>query len=789
MAAPTKLFGDIATQSFVTNEGGTPPVRTFILGDKPKFAFSLVEADDATGVKIRNDVPIRSIRASLGKRFAAPTSGAAQLEYDSIAISIPFDATAAEIFDTAEADWNALSVDLLGSSEWRVTLDLADTEPEPTFTVTANTLDPRSFVRIRYIKFGGKWTVELKYLQSPWAFADTWARTLADQPSIERIRSGNTGDGVTETSINEIQSLLVPADFRGTFYLKYDYRSTIILGNDASPIQIEDALNQMWDDGLKRFRVTNPVENEAYIEFIGLLSDGSRDLVEVTVETFQPGTPEFLLDLNTVEFDAALRAADKLENIPFEIEVEVMEPGEDPEDTEIAGRIITFQVLSNCVRQQIFPELAGTVQGIDWLIPPEPTNYIPFTVDQVITGTQYYSVAVGNGVLTSFTVTHNLATDNVAGVLVRGNTSGGTLYQLGTHYTVTFTNANVAVVTWLGSAPATNALLIVIATAGPISAFQAHTHTIAQVVGLQDALDALADRLTAIEDRLPYTSPSSVADSATKAEITIPDASWQYPGEIPETALSKLKEGPVALDRYKILLPANHSSAPTEVTSLPSIASIVWKNTSTRFLVPGGGGHKSFYVETNEFFAGDGTRFYKVYNRPTLKSYFPKAFDHEFFSVPVNAGMLKLGKEMTLTFDLEIQTIGTDVNCQYLALIEFGDDAMDTAPSTTDDNLEDIAYPTASTDDWASERRIIVSNTKVKHTFGVAVFRSVSDVITAKKLLYGSWEDSDDAPTFDTDKSSFLIRFRLGQFDTENSTRDQKGAVWAKLSNAKVSFT
>lgn len=787
---PLRFFGDIDSQQFVTKDGGTPNLRTFVVGDKPRISFELCELDPTgTEVKLRNDIWIRTIRASLGTTFKEPTAGAFSFTGLGETFSINFDDTAAEVHANITDDVaTTQATELLGPSEWRIYLDLADTEPAPTLATTINTLSPRSFVRFRTIKFGGKWTVEIKLLQSPYAFSDAWTRVLPDPPSIEQIRAGNTGDGITETAANEIQAIVVPADFRGTYYITYDYRTTRPLGTDEGPALIEAALNAMYDDGLKRFSVTNPVDTKAYVEFVGLLSSASQDLMTVTVDTFDPGSPQFDFDMNTVEFDAAVRASAKLENVPFEIEVEVVDNEADIEDEEVAGRILTFQTLTNCVRQQIYPEL-NTTALVDWLEPPEPRNYIPFTPDQIITGTQYYSSVRGDGSATVFTLTHNLATDNVASVLVRANTSGGALYKLGTDYTVTFTNSNVAVVTWLGSVPASNTLLMVVATAGPASVFQSHTHTIGQVVGLQDALDAIAARLSDIEDRLPYTEPARIVDGGTGALFTIPDQAWQYPGKIDAKDASKLLSGPVALPRYKALLSAAHDASATAVTVLPPSPVIgdVYTMDGDDILLPGGYGHKSKLMGGTEggFFTWDGRQFYEVYpvDEETTGTFWPRNHDIEMFRLSVNSDMLRLGKEFKLEFDVSLQTIGADTDCQYALLIEWGQAQQDTSPATAE-NLSAVDW----LDAIGADVRLIATKDLTKHSFGISVKRSLADAMSANKLLYGAWTAAALAPT----TSNFMVRARLARFDTETnaSTGDRlhRGAVWAKLSSVKPTF-
>jgi hypothetical protein len=56
-------------------------------------------------------------------------------------------------------------------------------------------------------------------------------------------------------------------------------------------------------------------------------------------------------------------------------------------------------------------------------------------------------------------------------------------------------------------APVLNGYIITISTAGPVSAFQTHGHTIAQIEGLQLILDNLGGRVEDLESFIPTSLP------------------------------------------------------------------------------------------------------------------------------------------------------------------------------------------------------------------------------------------------------------------------------------------
>ncbi len=191
----------------------------------------------------------------------------------------------------------------------------------------------------------------------------------------------------------------------------------------------------------------------------------------------------FTLPLDREVLCSALRNTAQI-TVPLEIELEIVDDDKDASDPSIPGRIDTFvQQPVTILREQIFSEL-GTVQPIDWLRPPTPRDYIPFTRDQIIFGVQHYVSAFGDGNHHSFSFPHNLGTAAFH-LTVRQNTNGGHLLICGTDFTVTIPSDNEVVLDFpqANPPPLVNSLAVTISTAGPRSAFLAHTHTMDQIIG------------------------------------------------------------------------------------------------------------------------------------------------------------------------------------------------------------------------------------------------------------------------------------------------------------------
>jgi hypothetical protein len=634
---------------------------------------------------------------------------------------------------------------------------------------------------VRQFKQLGVWWFECRLIQAPLAFNSGHERVLPTPPTIRRVREGN-GGSETEPPSNEIQALHLPPDFRGTYFLRWNYRVSKLLGIEDGPDEIAAALNAMFEKG-KRFEATNPEPDNAYVEFIGELAGSPQPLITVEVNTFAPGTLTFTLPLDRAETAAALRSVAEIE-VPFEVEAEIVEDGEDIADPAVPGRIITlFQQAVKIVREQIWEEME-TVQPIDWLRPPQPRDYIPFTPDQVIFGVQHYVAVFGDGEARSFSFPHNLGTEAFH-LTVRENKAAGTIIA---GFDATIASANELMLDFPAneSPPALNSLALVISSAGPRSAFLAHTHTISQILGLLDALAGIYARLENIEDLLPTPNLLTRRDDAVSQDIEIPDFTEVFPGaRLPADFDPKsLSEGKTdKLPRPAGLLPAIHDATVVAIAvplprPEPNAGNVFQNTTNVPLLVPGGLGRRGGYLDPLGFAGSDGRVWYRLARAAQTNSFYPLDFERELFLLHINEAMWKPGAICSVAFDLELQLLAANTRAQLLAVIEVGSAPGQTTPAPVAENLENIVWqPTP-----VLAQRIIVSGLKLKHHFGAAIKRSLDNVLTAERLLYATWQAASVAPA----SPNFVIRARVVQFDTENSVRGAKGYVLVSMSEAKA---
>ena len=776
------LYADLVTRKLISSDGGAVTLPTLVLGDRLRLTLRTFERSEAGDLRER-DLRVRTLHASLGKMMEPPGTGEFTLRVGGHATgAIPATATIGQ-FRTALGTHDSFTIEeLLAPTTGCWLLRLGGGEPVAVELVT-NLLRPTAFVRIRAFQQTGRWWHEVRLIRAPLSFNDGHERVLPSPPAVRRIREGKGGTD-TEPAANELQALRLPPDFRGTYFLRWNFHVSKLLGIQDGPDEIAGALNAMFSSG-KRFEATNPEPDHAYIEFINGLGEAAQPLITVEVNTFAPGVLSFGLPLDYAELAAALRATPQIE-VPFEVEVEIVDDGEDIADPAVPGRTITlFQQPVKIVREQIWEELA-TVHPIDWLRPPQPRDYIPFTPDQIIVGVQHYVAVFGDGELRSFSFHHNLGTEAFH-LTVRENASGGHLVRVGDDCTVTIVNEHEIVLNFSENtpAPALNSLALVLSSAGPRSAFLAHTHTMAQIVGLLDALLAVYARLEAIEDLLPYVNPALPTIESKPIEITIPDQTEIFPGRLLANADATLKSDnlPTTLPRAAGLLPAIHDATVVPIgVPLPAAATrageVFRNDTGAPFFIAGGLGRRGASLEPGGFIGSDGRVWYRLTNVPETNSFFPTDFERELFLFAINEQMLRPGQSFTLDFDIALQLLQANTRGQYLIVIELGSVPGQLTPAPTAENLFDVVWQPVP----LLAQRVIVSSLQLKHHFGASIRRDKNGALLANRLVYNAWEAGATAPA----GPNFVIRARLVQWDTENSVRGAKGNVFYSLTDAKA---
>lgn len=504
MSAANLYYVDLYNGRPANQAGQAATFPEVVAGGTISFALRFLEF---YGTYTEKDQDIAALRVGLGPVDARPTAGHFSIKIgagntvvgSNATTPLAHNATAAQI----AAALNALpqGANFVVSHERGSYVIRRSNGAATALSVVQNRLDPVSFGRIMSRVEGSEWTYELRLVVAPLAFSDSAARVLPDAPTITTLLDGGT-DGSGGFRWNEIQQLHVPRNWRGTYQIRFgQFAKTELLDPFDGAVQIQRAINAMLklQDGtvLGEVAVTNPQQDYANIEFKGDLGGTDVEQMQVLVFAAPDGDWTFDLPLDRYELFAALRDKEVL-TLPFEAEADFYL---DPDDHS-AGTVTRklWQTTLRVRRPQIMPDMAVT-PGIDWLL-INPQDYVPFAPGQIVTGPQIYSTVLGNGTSNSFSVAHGLDTTAIANILVRHNTAAWTALTEGVDYNATISNAN-SVQLDFATTPANNGLLVYVQAAPPVRQWEAHTHTIQQITGLQALLDNIIERIMNLEALLP----------------------------------------------------------------------------------------------------------------------------------------------------------------------------------------------------------------------------------------------------------------------------------------------
>jgi hypothetical protein len=766
----TLLYGNISNKTAsYTIEPGSITLPTVVQGDTFTVAVRLTETSNNTTTVTAPS--IYSARLSYGPVDVAPTAGTFKVLVNAVTSSaITLGSTAASV----AAILNTISA----ATGWSVTEDqgsyivgrTANWTTTSGITIVQNELIPDSFVRVTSYSANNTFYQELRPMQSPLAYTSAFGLIVPPAPTITRVVTGYS-DPTTGVYVNEVQRLYIPPAFDTTYQIYRGTARTALLSKDDGATEIEAALMQgcVTVGAGEIFLVTNPQNYTADIEFAGAMSGSTHSLLTVAVPISPQGDVTFDLDLNTQGMLAALRGDFEVTH-PLTCEIGIN-----------YGTVTTPNVQYVTVFQQNLTVQAdgawtglAAAQRINWLNPPQPINYIPFTTDQVITGIQSFTAVVtGAG---PWTIAHNLGTEAIH-VTVRENYSNGFIAANATDYLVrTSTSQSVILESQVGTT-GTIGWAVMISSAGPTSVFQAHTHTIAQVVDLQDTLNALGTRLTTLENVLPngvgIINQSGV--NTTPLTMTIPARS--------EVLFTQDIEGAWAdggIDQSK--LPVRGPSLLRSFSGLANNSNTVGAPTASGAYIYSGGielapmGYiPGDTVPPSGIVIYDEGRIYQGRQDGTNKTYYPVPYEVELFRIPVNANQFRVGRTLEVKFGLIAQMLAK-TDAQWRVVIDAANLSEVTSPSPQGMNISSADY----NQNKLLDHRIMLTQTLVPHILGVRLVRSLSGediVITADKNIYGTYESTIGAPA----GASFILRARLMNFDIANTADDVRGWVGYSL--------
>ena len=769
----TLLYGNISkkTASY-TIEPAAITLPKVVQGDTFTLAVRLTEtANNTTTVTAPS---IYSARLSYGPVDVAPTAGTFKVLVNSVTSSvITLGSTAASVAAvlnsiSAATGWAVIedqgSYLISRTSNWVATSGIS---------IVQNELIPQSFVRVTSYSANSNFYQELRPMQSPLAYTSAYGLIVPPAPTITRVVTGYS-DSITGVYVNEVQRLYIPPAFDTTFQIYRGTARTALLNKDDGAVEIQDALSKgcVTVGAGEIFLVTNPQDYTADIEFAGSMSGATQSLLTVAVPISPQGDVTFDLDLNTQGMLAALRGDYEITH-PLTCEIGIN-----------YGTVATPNVQYVTVFQQDMTVQAdgawtglAAAQSINWLNPPQPVNYIPFTADQVITGIQSYTrVVTGTG---PWTIAHNLGTEAIH-LSVRENYSTGYLLANTVSYSVQTSTSQSVIVTNKGSATTTPGWAVMISSAGPTSAFQAHTHTIAQVVSLQDQLNSLSNRLAVVEDILPATGISSSSSVTQPYEIPVAArqavmftnglGTWTTTDSILQIGSVPSVQAPQFLEALSVTV----GTAPSTALPTATTVDIVRAYTSgLNILVPRIGLIPGSRLPTGVAYIGaESTRglVYQVDNYSSGRTFYSKAYEASLFEIPINDKLFRAGTSAKLQWNLNVQSKAANATAQWYCIVDVGTITTVSTPTTQTGNISDITWNSTP----ILSQQLIVTGEPVKHGMGVEILATSATQMDANYMTYGIWAS---ATTGKPSSRNFILRGRLANFDVIDTQGDARGWV------------
>jgi len=756
------VYANLTTRRLTTTLGGSAiSFPAFVQGDKVRIGLRFAESLEGSPIEVQKT--LTHIRASIGFVDVRPTSGFFLLYVDGQETApISHDATAGAVQNALAAVGLDDAVVSKQDSSWIISTGEQEISLSGYSAVgLLSELRPVSFVRVRSTELAGQYRHEVRLVQAPLASTASFDLIVPPAPTVSEVQAG----GSSATTIwPEIQALKIQPTFKGTYQLRRGYKKTRELSADDGPEEIQDALSSLADDD-GSFSVTNPATNIAHITFNGSMAGIDQELIEVAVFSAPPGDPTIILDLNTAEIAAALRGADEIKP-ELEIEVTVLDES-DPTKTYTHT---PFRAPISLIRELNWEGLE-TAANIDWLRPPYGRTYVPFTQDQIITGSQHYVGPIGDGVNSDFTISHNLGTRDLH-LTVREN---GNQFAIVEPLAITFDGEDDLTIAF-EDVPTLNGYVVTISTAGPVSAFQAHGHTIPQIEGLQLILDDLGSRVEELETFIPTSNPAVNASTQTTV------AAWELP-EIfevfPTRQKIEAKDVPsikvADLPRVGGLLPAVFVDPLVFTTAnvLPTspLTGVIYQYTDTAapLVIPGYLGRGSTKLHAPGFFAYDGRGFYQVEQIIAgEKVFYPSDFSRELFRIPVSEKQLRLGKRLSLDFSFVAAVFKSNTSVHWGVAIDIG---LPSGNPTSPSNIANVTFLPPSLD-----HSFMLTSIPSSHGFGLRIVRKIVDSVdtcVVDRVIYGSIEAS---PTTLT-TANFILRGRLVRFDTDDNQTDPRGLV------------
>lgn len=741
---------------------------------------------------------LNALKVSLGKADARPTAGTFKLHLGTDPASAGANLTAALDYDISAADLATALSALTDFDAVTVTKEndtyrcvIGDGLAEVAIAAVENTLRPVAFLEVNAVQSNdGTFVHEIRLTTTPVAQTVDFAAVAPPAPTITEARAGGASG---ESEWNELQQLTVDPEFRGTFEIRRGYLKTVPLATPLDADTISDALQPLADDD-SEFIVTE-IDDGVLIEFSGAMGGLNQDLLTIAIVEQPAGDPTFTLRTDRAELWSLLgekNATTGELKLPLEIALWLEDPEADEDDKKVVFKV------DGTITAPVDVEDRNAASEIAWNQPRGSRAGHPFTPGQVLIGNRSYQQTIGDGSATSFAINHNLGVASLQ-ISVRENATNGRLLSAPQDFNIVFDSDNALTITPQADVAGTlsSAAWLVVITMADDAVYEAHGHSIAEIAGLRDELDAIGATLQEVLDLVPTgaLTERTVAGGTPVFEVRLPRFAEMYPSRQTLTLEAEQTIDDIAaasLPKDGGLVPAINLAAATDLdsgTELPAIdetntGAVLRNNTGATITVAGSRGRRSVQLLNGQYAGNDGVHWYRVARDPDdNNTWYPTDFDRVLFEIPVNSKLLIAKRRLDLSIGLRVAMRSIrqanpakyawdttkNTRGQWELVIEHGALTSEASPSTTGANLKGVTWNATP----ILAHRMILTQDVALHSFGVQIIRDAAGVLSANAIYYGASEAGASVPA----SADFILRARLRRFDIEDGVSDPGGII------------
>lgn len=151
-------------------------------------------------------------------------------------------------------------------------------------------------------------------------------------------------------------------------------------------------------------------------------------------------------------------------------------------------------------------------------------------------------------------------------------------------------------------------------------------------------------------------------------------------------------------------------------------------------------------------------------------SYYPNDFERTIYTFPFTLQSLPTGATWSINRKFSFRSISATTNAVWSIIMEFGSRYDDQGPGIVGPNIAGFNYAPP-----ALEQQVLITDVPNSNNLGLTIKRNPDGTISVSRYIYSQIVNGIPG-TYPT-TNDFILRVRVGQFDTENSITDTSGYV------------